>query len=201
MCVYLEDTIIEKLEHHIKTSQINSSEFKNKSKNPLRNLYDVDTIWDYHKGYLEDEFEYSLFSLFCFYDYSIEDVFNLVHEISLKYTKNDLHMLVYTDFVEYFHNNHFHERKRSYVKSSKEYKNKINLKEEASSENIIHITEDYDSTVEIIGCLNQDMKDICNDVDISPEKRLELIGKYSKISIRLNEKRFGLLSKIREEIL
>jgi hypothetical protein len=45
------------------------------------------------------------------------------------------------------------------------------------------------------------MKDICNDVDISPEKRLELIGKYSKISIRLNEKRFGLLSKIREEIL
>lgn len=198
----MEDTVIETLEHQIKTSKITSSEFRNKSLNPLRNLYEDKTIiWDYHRGYLEDDFNYSLFSLYCFYDYSVEDVFNLVHEISLKYAKNDIHMLVYSDFVDYFHANNFHERKMSYVKSSEEYKNKIQLKEVASSENIIHVTEDYDSTVEIIKCLNQDMKDICNDVDISPEKRLELIGKYSKISIRLNEKRFGLLSKIREEIL
>ena len=141
----LENTIIEKLEHSIKTSDMSYSMFKKEKKNPIYQFEDMDKVWDYHKEYCEPDFNYCLFQLYCFYDYTIEDVFEMVHDISLKTHKSDLSNLVYSDFVEYFRLNHFHERKLSYIRSSDEYKNKVNLKNNIKSDNIIHISDDYNS--------------------------------------------------------
>ncbi len=196
----MDNTIMENLEMEIKTSNITASYFKNEDRNPLA-IYSGNEVLDYHRKPYESDFEYSLFQLYCFYDYSIEDLYNLVQEISSKYSKNDLYHLGYSDFVQYVEIKRFNWRKETYIRSSDEYKGKIKRKANVESENIVHVTDDYDSTIKVIDCLNQDILDICNDEDMSPEKRLKLINQYSKVSIRLNEKRFGLLSKIREEVL
>lgn len=152
---------------------------------------------------LKDDFiiDIALFKLYCFCDYSIDDIYKLLIDLSKKYHKSNLSALSYSDFIQYTKKKHFVYRKKVYEKTSEDYQNKIHIKETAESESITHLVDDYNDTVDVIETLNSDMKYLCNDEDISAEKRMNYIDKYSKVSIRLNEKRSVLLEKIRAEKL
>ncbi len=200
------NSIIEKLEEEIKTSSITFSYFKynlssivNESRS-LSIMGDGGETLSYYKLKGESSYEYLLFELFCFFDMSLRDIYELFIGISKKYNKNDLCFVEYSDFEKLKELRSWNERKHLFVRDSPEYLKKSQLREDALNNNINHMVKDYDSTLEIIDCLNDDMKFICNDEDISPEKRLEYIDKYSKVSFRLNEKRFGLLNKIRDDV-
>lgn len=198
-----KDTIIEELEEEIKTCDITSSYFryKVKSEDMLLDISPDIHSPSFYQLETESNFEYLLFKLFCFFDMNIHDIYELIKEIGGKYHKNDLFLLSYYDFEKLSDVRSWNVRKEKFLKVSPEYVRKIGLKDGVVGGNIEYLVKDYEDTLEIMDCLNEDVKCICNDEDISPEKRLELIGKYSKISIRLNEKRFGLLTKIREEKL
>ena len=130
----------------IKTSNITASYFKNEDRNPLV-IYSGNEVWDYHRKPYESNFEYSLFQLYCFYDYSIEDLYNLIQEISSKYSKNDLYHLGYSDFVQYVEIKRFDMRKETYRRSSDEYKGKANLVVENGQELlIVHVGKAFISS-------------------------------------------------------
>lgn len=200
------NSIIEELEEAIKTSSITSSYFKYNISpivNQTKSLYiqgNGGETLSYYQLEGESSYEYLLFELFCFFDMSLRDIYELFIGISKKYNKNDLSFVNYSDFEKLKELKSWNERKRLFVRDSPEFLKKSQLREDALNNNINHMVKDYDSTLEIIDCLNDDMKFICNDEDISPEKRLEYIDKYSKVSFRLNEKRFGLLEKIRNDV-
>lgn len=196
-----DKTVLETIEHKIKTDANLIHYFKPKKIDLNLSFDSNDEVYSFHKLNNEYEFEYSLFKLYCFFDYTVDDIYNLIIDLSSKYHKSDLAMLSYSDFINFTKKNRFEYRKKVYEKSSDEYKNLIKLKEFAESDNIKHLLEDYEDTLKIIECLNSDMKFICNDEDISAEKRINCIDKYSKISNKLNEKRFNLLEKIRDEKL
>lgn len=197
-----EKTIIETIEYEIKTDCNLLYLFK-KKKNSFNSYFydDSDEVYSYYQLKYEYTFGYALFKLYCFCNYSIDDIYKLIKDLSSKYPKSDLKELEYSDFVNYTEEKHFECRKKVYEKSTKEHQNKLHLKESVESDNIKHLIDDYDSTNDIIETLNSDMKFICNDEDISAEKRITCIGKYSKISIRLDEKRSNLLQRIRAEKL
>lgn len=196
-----DKTILETIEYTIKTDANLLHFFKQPKKSSYYNYEVKNEVYSFYKLEDEFEFEYSLFKLYCFCNYSIDDIYKLLKDLSFKYHKSDLKGLSYSDFIYFTEKNRFEYRKSVYEKSSDEYKNLLKLKESAESDNIKHLIEDYDDTIKIIECLNSDMKFICNDEDISAEKRINCIDKYSKISNKLNEKRFNLLEKIRAEKL
>lgn len=198
-------TIIETIEDEIKHNFNLSHKFKRKKKslNLESNLFssDEDEVYSFYPLKHEYTFEYSLFKLYCFCNYSISDIYELLIDLSKKYNKSDLKSLSYSDFVKYTEDKKFKLRKDIYIKSNDEYQNKIHLKESAESDYIKYLINDYEDTVVIIENLNSDMKFICNDEDISPEKRAEYINKCEKITNRLSLKRDELIEKIRAEDL
>ena len=146
----------------------------------------------------EVDFEYDLFQLYCFFDYSIHDIYELIHRLSSKYVKSDLDTVDYAEFERFSKYHLFNERKKKFLKSSDVYQDKIIQQDNTVSSNIDFLIDDYEDTVSIIGLLNENMKDILNDEDVSSEKRIDYLNKYSKISNRLNDKRFLLLEKIED---
>lgn len=196
-----DKTVLELIEHKIKSDSNLLHCFK-----PKKNFFSLDIdsdieVYSFYPLKNEYDFEYALFKLYCFFNYSIDDIYELLINLSKKYNKSDLKSLSYSDFIRFTESHKFEIRKNVYDKTTDEYKNRLVLKESAESENIKYLVEDYDDTISIIETLNSDMKFICNDEDISAEKRIYYIDKYSKVSIRLNEKRFDLLKKIRAEKL
>lgn len=196
----MNESILEFIENEVKTNSDMLKIFE--PKKYASQLYlSSSEINSYYPLKDEFSFEYSLFKLYCFFDYTIDDIYDLLINLGSKYIKSDLGRLAYSDFIEYTENHNFTYRKDAYLKTTNEYKKKVDLKNNAESGNLENLVKDYEDTVKIIECLNDDMKFLCNDEDISPEKRISNIDKYSKISIRLNEKRFNLLEKIRAERL
>lgn len=198
-----DKSIMEVLEHEFKTGEMTSQFFKERidmfKKDKLYRSYSP--VSTYHQLDLESSFDYSLFKLYCFFNYSIEDIYNLLKELNSKYFKCELYLLNYSEFYEYTRVLEFKERKKYYLKSQDEYKNKVKAAEEVKSGNVVNLCDDYNDTTSIINCLNDDMKDICNNEDIPAEKRIDYINKYSKISIRLHEKRSSLYDEINRVIL
>lgn len=192
-------TILEIIEDEVKSNFNLLNHFKRSSN--LLSITDFDEVYSYYPLKDEFEFDYAIFKLYCFCNYGIDDIYKLLIDLGRKYIKSDLSLLSYSDFVNYTKDKKFVERKKIYEKTSKDYQNKVHLKETAESENISKLVDDYNDTVSIIETLNSDMKFICNDEDISAEKRISYIDKYSKISIRLAEKRNILFEKIRDEKL
>ena len=118
-----------------------------------------------------------------------------------KNPKSDLNRLSYADFVNYTIAKHYEERKAVYEKTSEDYKKKLELKSAAESDYIKYLVDDYNNTNTIIDSMYSDMKYMCNDEDVSAEKRAEYINKCSKITNRLSDKRDFLINKIRSEDL
>lgn len=196
----MDESILEFIENEVKSNSDMLKIFE--PKKYASQLYlSSSEINSYYPLKDEFSFEYSLFKLYCFFDYTIDDIYDLLVKLGYKYSKSGLGRLVYSDFIQYTENHNYISRKDAYLKTTNEYKKKVDLKNNAESGNLENLVKDYEDTVKIIECLNDDMKFLCNDEDISPEKRISNIDKYSKISIRLNEKRFNLLEKIRAERL
>lgn len=196
------DTIIEILENEFRTGAFSGIRFKENIDNiKQHNMYNLKPInYTYHQLDGEFDFYYALFRLYCFFDYSIEEIYNLIKEISRKYNKSDF-IVSYSDFVEYTKVRHFKERKNTFLKTSPEYQEKVKMLDSVKSDNIKNVIDDYNDTSAVIECLNEDMKEICNNEDISAEKRIEYIQKYSKISSKLSEKRSLLFQEIKKVVL
>lgn len=194
---------MEVLEHEFKTGEMTSHFFKERIEmiNSSKLYQSYSPVYTYHQLDSESFFDYSLFKLYCFFDYSVEDIYKLLKELDSKYSKSELYMLRYSEFHEYTRVLKFKERKKYYLKSLDEYKNKVEVAEDVKSGNVVNLCDDYNDTTSIINCLNDDMKDICNNEDIPAEKRIDYINKYSKISIRLHEKRSSLYDEINRVIL
>lgn len=198
MSFYENSSVLEELEEEIRDNDFTASYFRHQLKSSSQLISFEDDSSSYYKLDTECSHEYLLFKLFCFFDMSVREIYELVCELSRKYNKNDLEFLHFSDFEKLANLKKWKVRKKNFLRDSPPMVRKRELRESVFDSNLDNLVEEYDDTLDVIKCLNQDMKDICNDLDVAPEKRLELIGKYSKISIRLNEKRFGLLSKIRE---
>ena len=91
-------TILEFIEDKVKSDFSLLNRFK-KSSNILS--YDTDEVYSYYQLNTEFEFDYALFKLYCFCDYSIEDIYKLLVDLGTKYKKSDLSSLSYSDFVTY----------------------------------------------------------------------------------------------------